>query len=340
MLQIKENISLKPFNTFGIKVNAKQLSIVSQIGDLQLLIDEKYLNGKKLILGGGSNILLTKDFDGIVVKNELLGKVVVCEDENHAYVKAGAGEVWHDFVLWCIQQNFSGIENMSLIPGSVGASPMQNIGAYGVEIKDVFHELEAIYLETGQLKTFTNSECNFGYRESVFKNIYKDQFIITSVTYRLNKKPNFNTSYGAINQQLEQMGVKDLSIKAISDAVIAIRSSKLPDPKQIGNSGSFFKNPVIDNEKFAVIKEKHPNIAAYPGENNQTKVAAGWLIEQAGWKGKTLGNGTYGVHKNQALVLVNYGGATGNEIYQLSEDIINSVKEKFDIELHREVNIL
>lgn len=340
MFTIEKNVSLKPYNTFGIEAKAAEMTKVSSIDDIEELIERRIFEKNRLILGGGSNILLTKDFNGLVVKNELKGIELVSEDNNHVYVRSGAGEVWHNFVLWCIGNNYAGIENLSLIPGNVGASPMQNIGAYGVEIKDTFHELEAIHLETGELKKFNNKACEFGYRESVFKNIYKDQFIITSVTYKLNKKPSFNTSYGAIEQELEKMGVKDLSIKAISDAVIAIRSSKLPDPKKIGNSGSFFKNPVILNEQYEKLKTQFPNVSAYPAEPGMTKIAAGWLIEQAGWKGKTLGDGTYGVHKLQALVLVNYGGATGQQIYQLSQDIIDSVKEKFGVELHREVNIL
>lgn len=340
MFTIEKNVSLKPYNTFGIEAKAAEMTKVSSIDDIEELIERRIFEKNRLILGGGSNILLTKDFNGLVVKNELKGIELVSEDNNHVYVRSGAGEVWHNFVLWCISNNYAGIENLSLIPGNVGASPMQNIGAYGVEIKDTFYELEAVNLETGELKKFNNADCEFGYRESVFKNIYKDRFIITSVTYKLNKRPNFNTSYGAIEQELEKMGVKDLSIKAISDAVIAIRSSKLPDPKKIGNSGSFFKNPVIPNEQYEKLKTQFPNVSAYPAEPDMTKIAAGWLIEQAGWKGKTLGDGTYGVHKLQALVLVNYGGATGQQIYQLSQDIIDSVKEKFGVELHREVNIL
>lgn len=340
MLTIEHHKNLSPFNTFGIEAKAANFCIITDIEDVQELITNKSLINNRLILGGGSNILLTKDFEGIVIKNEIFGKKIISQNKHHAHIKVGAGEIWHDFVLWCIENKYAGIENMSLIPGSVGASPMQNIGAYGVEIKDVFYELEAIDLSNGNIRTFNKEECKFGYRESVFKNIYKDQYLITSVTYKLNKTPTFNTSYGAINKELERMKVIQPSIKDISDAVISIRSSKLPDPKKIGNSGSFFKNPVINNSEFEPIKTKFPNIASYPAGETQTKVAAGWLIEQTGWKGKTLANGTYGVHKNQALVLVNYGGASGKEIYDLSSDIISSVKEKFGIELQREVTIL
>ena len=339
MISIQQNIALKPFNTFGIEAYAKKFVTVETLEEIQWLIHQKIIKDNRLILGGGSNILLTKDFDGIVIHNSIKGISIVTEDEDHAHVKVGAGEIWHEFVLWSISNNLGGIENLSLIPGNVGASPMQNIGAYGVEIKDVFIELEAINIDSGETVIFTNNDCQFGYRESVFKNIYKDQYIITSVTYKLDKKHKFNTSYGAIEQELEKQGVKNLSIKAISDAVIAIRSSKLPDPKKIGNSGSFFKNPVVPNNVFTSIKKEHPSIASYPSGADHTKIAAGWLIEHAGWKGKTFNN-SFGVHKNQALVLVNYGNAKGTEIYNLSEQIITSVKDKFNVDLQREVNIL
>ena len=338
-MQLQENISLQPFNTFGLAESARFFARVESLNELKeilLMIRDNDL--KYMILGGGSNILLTEKFEGIVVLNELKGISVVEETENHVFVKAEAGESWHDFVLYCIENNYAGIENMSLIPGSVGAAPMQNIGAYGVEIKDVFYELEAIHVETGETRTFSAKECAFGYRESVFKRSLKGQYIILSVTLKLNKKPEFKTSYGAITAELEAMGIETLSIKAISDAVINIRKSKLPDPAEIGNSGSFFKNPVLPTEIVEKIKIKYHAIASYPAGDGLTKVAAGWLIEQAGWKGKTLGN--YGVHKNQALVLVNYGGATGKEIFELSTAIISSVQEQFGIELEREVNVV
>jgi UDP-N-acetylmuramate dehydrogenase len=339
-MEFLENVSLKSFNTFGIDVLAKKLVKIKSENDILTLIKEHQLKDeKRLVLGGGSNILLTKNFDGIVVKNELLGKEVIKEDDDFIYVKSGAGENWHEFVMWCILNNYAGLENLSLIPGNVGASPMQNIGAYGVEIKDLFHELEAISILTGEKINFNAQDCKFGYRESIFKNSYKDQFIITSVTYQLLKTPQYKITYGAIEQELERMGVQDLSIKAVSDAVINIRRSKLPDPKEIGNSGSFFKNPVIDAQLFEEIKKEYTSIVGYPSdEKDKIKVAAGWLIETAGWKGKTINN--YGVHKKQALVLVNYGGATGREIFQLSEDIIHDVRKKFKITLEREVNIL
>ena len=293
---------------------------------------------RKLILGGGSNILFTKNFDGIVLKNEIKGIELVSEDDEHIYVKAGAGENWHQFVLYCIQQNYAGVENLSLIPGCVGASPMQNIGAYGVEIKDVFHQLEAFHLDDKTLKTFRLSECELGYRESVFKRKLKDQFIIISVTYKLRKKPVFNISYGAIQQELDKMAVQQLSIAAISQAVINIRSSKLPDWKVVGNAGSFFKNPQIQKHKFLELKEVFPGIVGYAAGEEYIKLAAGWLIEQCGWKGYRKGDA--GCYPKQALVLVNYGAATGEEIYYLSEQIIESVQQKFGVTLEREVNII
>jgi len=289
-----------------------------------------------LILGGGSNILLTRDIDGLVLKNEIRGIDLVHEDEEHVYVKVGAGEVWHSFVQHCLGRDWAGVENLSLIPGSVGAAPMQNIGAYGVEIKDVFHELEAYALNEQKVYTFSCNDCEFGYRESIFKGKYKDRMIILNVTFRLNKVPVFHTSYGDIRQELEKMGVNALSILAVSEAVIHIRQSKLPDPAKLGNAGSFFKNPTVSKEKFEQLQAEFPAIVAYPRPVG-LKLAAGWLIEQCGWKGFRRGDA--GCHAKQALVLVNYGNATGGEIYDLSEEILYSVKEKFGILLEREVNI-
>ena len=304
----------------------------------ELLNDSTFSNIPKLILGGGSNILFTKNVDGLVLKNELKGISLLKEDLDFYYVRAAAGEVWHDLVLHCIQNNYSGLENLSLIPGNVGASPMQNIGAYGVEIKDSFQELQAIHIQEKYTRTFSKEECRFGYRESVFKRELKDQYIITSVTYRLQKKPFYKISYGAIERQLEHMGVKELSIRAISDAVCAIRSSKLPDPKVIGNAGSFFKNPQISQKRFKKLQSSFPGIIGYFLENGDVKLAAGWLIEQCGFKGVRRGDA--GCHDRQALVLVNHGNASGNEIYNLSEEIVKSVKEKFGVVLQREVNII
>ncbi len=335
----QENISLKSYNTFGIDVSARYFLNLNSLQDISnFILDKKFQNTAQLILGGGSNLLLTKNFDGIVLKNNLLGISVINETDEHVFVKSCAGEVWHNFVTFCIKHNYAGIENLSLIPGCVGASPMQNIGAYGVEIKDVFFELEAMNLFDAQLTTFKAADCEFGYRESVFKRKFKNQFIITSVTFRLNKYPNYNTSYGAIEKELQAMNVKELSIAAISQAVCNIRSSKLPNPAEIGNAGSFFKNPVVSTLKFNKLKALFPEIVGYKNSETETKLAAGWLIEQCGWKG--FREGDAGVHKNQALVLVNYKNATGKEIYDLSQKILDTVFKKFEVELEREVNIL
>lgn len=342
-MQIQENISLKQYNTFGIDVSAKQFAVFNTVEVLSELLEfaqppTTNHQPSTLILGGGSNILFTKNFDGLVLKNELKGIEVIKEDDEFVYVKAAAGENWHQFVLRCINNNWAGVENLSLIPGNVGASPMQNIGAYGVEIKDVFHSLEAFHKNDKAIVAFNLQDCEFGYRESVFKRKCKDQFVITAVTFRLRRQPVFNTSYGAIEQELEKMGVNQLSIRAISNAVINIRSSKLPNPAEIGNAGSFFKNPEIVTEQFENLKTNYPNIVGYALPNNKTKLAAGWLIEQCGWKGYREGDA--GCHAKQALVLVNYGNATGNDVYMLSEKIIASVKEKFGVVLEREVNII
>ncbi len=341
LMQVIEDISLFSFNTFGIHAHAKYFvafADTSVLEELTSTTNHQLPTTNLLILGGGSNILLTKDFDGLVLKNEIKGIETVKEDDEYVYIKAGAGENWHSFVMHCVNNNYAGIENLSLIPGNVGASPMQNIGAYGVEIRDVFHELEAFHFSDKAIQKFGIKDCAFGYRESVFKNKYKGQFVITSVTYRLNKQPAFNTSYGAIQQELERMGVQELSIKVISQAVINIRSSKLPDPKVVGNAGSFFKNPQIENRQFQELKQLHPSIPSFPMDDTHIKVPAGWLIEQCGWKGYRKGDA--GCYSKQALVLVNYGRATGKEIYELSEDILQSVKKKFNIVLEREVNIV
>ena len=278
-----------------------------------------------MILGGGSNILFTKNFEGLLLKNDIPGITVVNEDEDHVYVQAGAGVNWHSFVMYCVDHNYGGVENLSLIPGNVGASPMQNIGAYGVEIKDVFYKLEAFHVQEKVPQIFTVADCEFGYRESVFKKKYKDKFAILNVTFKMNKKPQFNISYGSIKEELEKTEVTELSIQAISQAVINIRSSKLPDPKVIGNAGSFFKNPEVLNEKFEILKSGFENIPGYHLDNGNIKLAAGWLIEQCGWKGYRKGDA--GCHSKQALVLVNYGNASGKEIYDLSDEIRQSVRE-------------
>jgi UDP-N-acetylmuramate dehydrogenase len=332
---IQENISLKSYNTFGIDVSARFFTSFTSVDELREGLDHSPF---PLILGGGSNILFTKDFEGLVLKNELKGVEVVKEDDEHIYVKAAAGENWHRFVMFCVENNYAGLENLSLIPGNCGASPMQNIGAYGVEIKDVFHELEAFHIEQKTIHTFSSADCEFGYRESVFKRKYRNRFVILYVTYRLNKQPSFKTSYGAIEQELEKMGVKTWSIQAISQAVISIRSSKLPDPRQIGNAGSFFKNPTLPKTELDRLQSIDPSIPFYNIGDTHVKIPAGWLIESLGWKGYRKGDA--GCHARQALVLVNYGNAKGKDIYDLSEEILQSVKEKFDIELEREVNII
>lgn len=352
---IKENISLKPYNSFGIEATAKSFVVFKSLDELDGLLHNPLIqkHKHKLVLGGGSNLLFTKNFDGLVLKNEIMGIEKVKEDAHHIWVQTGAGENWHQFVLYCIANNLAGIENLSLIPGCTGASPMQNIGAYGVEIKEVFHSLEAYHLKDKHAVTFSNNDCEFGYRESIFKRALKDQFVITHVTYRLKKEPKYNTSYGAVEQELEAMGITELSIKAISDAVIRIRQSKLPDPAVIGNAGSFFKNPVISTELYNKLRSAFENIPGYkqpatntmPHNKDHTtlagggyKVPAGWLIEQCGWKGYREGDA--GVHPKQALVLVNYGNASGQQVYDLSTKVKKSVKEKFGIDLEREVNII
>ncbi|MES2134279.1 MAG: UDP-N-acetylmuramate dehydrogenase [Bacteroidota bacterium] len=338
-MQITASTSLKPYNTFGIEASAKLFTAIRSVDDIhELLQHNDYKTNSHMILGGGSNILLTQNIDGLVIKNELKGIELITETENDVLVKCAAGEVWHEFVMYCIDKGYAGIENLSLIPGNTGASPMQNIGAYGVEIKDTFFELEAIDLETGKLTVFSKADCDFGYRESVFKRRYKDKFIITSVTFKLSKKSVFHIEYGAIKQELDNMGIADLSIKAISQAVINIRSSKLPDPKKIGNSGSFFKNPEVSKETYERLKQEFPDLVAYPLENRNYKLAAGWLIEQSGLKGYRAGDA--GVHTLQALVLVNYGHATGKEIYDLSTKVLETVNAKFGVMLEREVNII
>lgn len=341
-MQVHQNYSLKKYNTFGIDANAKFFATFSSAEILAELLESNKNISRKMILGGGSNVLFTKNYDGLALKNEITGIQILSEDDEFVYIKAGAGEVWHSFVMHCIKNNFGGVENLSLIPGNVGASPMQNIGAYGVEIKGVFYELDAYHLTEKTIQKFSAADCEFGYRESVFKKKYKDQFAILNVTYRLRKNPEFNISYGAIEEELKKMNIEKLSVKAISDAVIRIRTSKLPDPKIIGNAGSFFKNPVITNHELDQLLElknlADQKIPSYKTGEDHSKIPAGWLIEQCGWKG--FRNGDAGCYDKQALVLVNYGNATGKEIYNLSEEIKISVKEKFGIELEREVNIL
>lgn len=338
MVTIQQNISLKPFNTFGIDAKAKYFCQIKSLDDLTGLVQtEVFKNERILILGGGSNVLFTKDFDGLVLLNSLLGKEIVHENHDSVFLKVSSGELWHDTVMYCVNNNWGGIENLSLIPGTIGAAPIQNIGAYGIEVREVLEKVEAIELATGRVKSFSNEECQFGYRESVFKTKLKEKFFISSVTLTLSKKNHhITTSYGAIADTLSNMNIAQPSIKNVSDAVIKIRSEKLPDFKILGNAGSFFKNPEISEKQFMRLQSEFPLVPHYPA-NQGVKVPAGWLIEQCGWKGKTFNR--VGVHEKQALVLVNYGDATGEEIFSLAQKIIASVHEKFSITLTPEVNI-
>lgn len=340
MTEILENQSLLAFNTFGINAKARFLSIAGSAEDFQELFSSKYAQvNPSMILGGGSNVLFTRDYDGLVILNRIGGIEKVFEDENSVKLKVGAGVVWHDFVMHCVQNNWGGVENLSLIPGSVGAGPMQNIGAYGVELKDVFYQLHALHIPTGEIHEFGLKDCQFDYRSSVFKTIFKGQYAILSVEFNLSKKHVLSLSYGSIEQELEAMGVEKPTIQDVSKAVINIRKTKLPDPAQIGNAGSFFKNPSINTGLADQLKQQYPDLPSYPStEAGKKKIAAGWLIEKAGYKGRSFGN--YGVHKNQALVLVNYGGAAGSDVLKLSEEIIQTIRNQFGIELEREVNII
>jgi UDP-N-acetylmuramate dehydrogenase len=336
-----ENFSLKQYNTFNIEATARYFAAFDSVDTLREALSEAHRKvGEKrvLILGGGSNLLFTKDYDGYVLKNEILGIEVIGEDAECSCVRAGAGENWHQLVLHCIRHQYAGLENLSLIPGCVGASPIQNIGAYGVELKDVFESLQAMNVHDLSVHTFAANDCAFGYRDSVFKREHKNQFVILNVTLRLKKRPVFQTSYGAIEQELEAMGMRELSIAAISQAVINIRRSKLPDPLEIGNAGSFFKNPVLSAPEIERLRQINPAVPVHVVDGARGKVPAGWLIEQCGWKGYSAGDA--GVHDRQALVLVNRGGASGQEIYDLSEKIVQSVREKFGVHLEREVNIV
>jgi len=338
MTLIQQNFSLKQYNTFGIEASANQFIAIHTIDELkQVLIN--YKNEKKFILGGGSNMLLTKNIEALVIHIDLKGIKIIKEDEDFVWIEAQAGENWHDFVLWNINQNYGGLENMSLIPGNVGTTPVQNIGAYGAEIKDTFISCNAIHIDSQETKTFTNEECKFGYRESIFKQEVKDQYIIISVTFKLTKHNHkINTGYGDIQAELAKNNISQPTIKNVSDAVIAIRKSKLPDPKELGNSGSFFKNPIISREEFNNVKLQHPEIKHYDISETEVKVPAGWLIEQSGLKGYR--NGDAGVHSKQALVLVNYGNATGQDILNLSKFVQKTVHDKFGIAIEAEVNII
>ncbi len=336
-MNIHENVSLKPYNTFGLDVMAKYFIEIKQINDLKEIVKANK-SDKLFILGGGSNMLLTQDINKIVIKLDLKGINIINEDEDYVYVEAEAGENWHEFVLWCIEHNYGGVENLSLIPGNVGTTPIQNIGAYGVEIKDVLHSCKALNMETLQVVDFTNAECEFDYRESVFKNALKNQYIILSATYKLTKQNhNLKVEYGAIKSQLDADNITAPTIRDISNAVISIRQSKLPDPKEIGNSGSFFKNPIVDRDTFDRLHRGYPNMPHYIINEQEVKIPAGWLIETSGFKGYRLGDA--GVHEKQALVLVNYGKAEGEQIKKLAETVQREVFKLFGIPIHAEVNI-
>lgn len=337
-MELQHNISLKPFNTFGIDANAKAFINISSTTDLKQAVTSGLFAGKHLILGGGSNMLLSGHFDGLVIKNNLLGISILQETDSHVLLQSASGETWHQLVMFCVDRNWGGLENLSLIPGTVGAAPIQNIGAYGVELIDTFESLTAIDVLSGEERVFAKADCAFGYRTSVFKTIFKGKYFITDVTFKLNKHPETKVSYGAIQDVLAKDGITQPSIKDVSNAVIAIRSSKLPDPKVLGNAGSFFKNPEIPVSQYEQLKAEFHNIPGYPTHDNLVKVPAGWLIEQCGWKGKRVGN--TGAHKDQALVLVNYGGATGQEIMYLAAAIQKSVSDKFGITISPEVNLI
>jgi len=339
MVSVNKNVSLQPYNTFGTEARCDYFFEINSIEEfLELLKEPVYVANKKLIIGGGSNLLFTKDFNGLVIKNNLKGIGIISEDQDTVVLRSAAGENWHDLVLYSLQKNLSGLENLSLIPGCVGASPMQNIGAYGVEIKDVFESLEAYSLKTGEKRIFNQHDCRFGYRDSVFKNELKDQYLISSVSFKLKKQTLLNTSYGAIETELSNMHIKNPTINDVSAAVIRIRQSKLPDPNKIGNAGSFFKNPEVDAKKYNALKEFFKELVAYPLNNGNFKLAAGWLIEQCGLKGFEK-NGA-AVHDKQALVLINKNNASGLAIYELSTHVMQAVKEKFGVTLEREVNII
>jgi len=329
--------SLKNYNTFGIDVKAAEFTAVTSLTELKSALD-KYKNQALFILGGGSNMLLTKDVEKPVIHIALKGIEVTQQDDDFVWIEAQAGENWHQLVLWTLEHDFGGIENLSLIPGNIGSAPIQNIGAYGVELKDVFDHCKAIHVKTQEIKTFSKADCQFGYRESIFKGSEKGNYIILSVTLKLTKRNHkISTSYGVIEHELERNNISNPTIQDVSRAVIAIRESKLPNPKEIGNSGSFFKNPVVDKALFLKVHAQHPEMPFYEVSENEYKIPAGWLIEQCGYKGKRVGDA--GVHQKQALVLVNYGTATGAEIYHLAQEVQKTILDRFGIEVEMEVNI-
>ncbi len=340
MMKIQANFPLKELNSFGLSVKAKYFTKLETVDQIKKLISEEvYQKEASMIIGGGSNVLFQNDFNGLIIQNRILGKTILEKSENSVLIRVGAGENWHEFVLWCIENNFSGIENLSLIPGCVGASPMQNIGAYGVEVKDVIENVHASNLSSGKSEVFANADCKFDYRTSIFKTSHKNKYLIHHVDFRLKLSPNFKLDYGAIKEELKNNSDPELSLKAVSQAVINIRQRKLPNPKEIGNAGSFFKNPIVGKSVVDDLRKLHQEIPAYALPDGSVKLAAGWLIEKAGWKGFSKGAMLVCI-RNQALVLVNYGSASGKEISDLSDKIILDVQEKFGISLEREVNLI
>lgn len=338
-MKVRKDVSLKSYNTFGIDARAKYFAELASTPDIIDFAGNSLGDYPEFyVLGGGSNTLFTEDYQGLILHITSRGINILDEDSDHVFLNVCAGEVWDQLVQYCVDQHYGGLENLSLIPGQVGAGPIQNIGAYGVELKDHFHELRALDLHNGQTRIFTYEDCEFGYRNSIFKNEHKGRYIILDITLRLDKQHTLHTDYGAIRQELEAMHIKQTDIRAIRDAVINIRSRKLPDPARLGNGGSFFKNPVISQQQHEILKTEFPGIVSYPQEDNKCKLAAGWLIEQAGWKGYRKGDA--GVHRQQALVLVNYGNASGNDILELSEEIRDSVMRRFNVSLEREVNVI
>ena len=339
MMKIIENYSLKSLNTFGVDVKTRYIAEIFSDNDLfKLLEDKEFESVRKFILGGGSNILFTKDFEGLVIKNSIPGINIIDEDDESIIIETGAGVNWDDFVSYCVEKKWCGVENLSLIPGTVGAAPIQNIGAYGQELKNVLYNLEGIFIETGEKKIFNNYECKFSYRESIFKNEFKNKFVITRVGFKLSKKPEVNISYPPIREELNNRKISDPKIRDLRKIVVDIRNSKLPDPKIIGNAGSFFKNPVVRNDKFKMLKEKYPDLNSYAVDDDHVKLSAAALIEKCGWKGKRIGN--CGSYEKQPLVIVNYGEATAGEILELANNIRSSVEENFEVTLQQEVNLV
>ncbi|MCB9032699.1 MAG: UDP-N-acetylmuramate dehydrogenase [Chitinophagales bacterium] len=335
---IQHSVSLQPYNTFGLNITTKYFTILNNKNQLQDLPHLIQAYPKFMFLGGGSNVLFINDYDGLIILNELKDIIILDNNNNYIDIEILSGNIWHDTVQYCVAQNWYGIENMALIPGTVGAAPIQNIGAYGTELKEVLLQVKAVNLNNGQLETFSNSDCNFGYRDSIFKNKYKNKYYIYSIIIRLQHHGELNTSYGAINQVLQNKGIAQANIKDVFNAVIEIRSSKLPNPKELGNSGSFFKNPIVGKNILFNIQQQYPTIPFYTVDDAHVKIPAAWLIEQSGFKGKRIGN--TGNHKDQALVIVNYGNATGQEIWQHAQTVIKTVQEKFSITLEPEVNVI